>query len=183
MTLLKETKDCFSIGSRECIQCGKEFICKNNRRIYCSHKCKGIAYMLRKNPFMGTHIGEIKYCKYCGNKMVDNSKSGKKLYCSRLCRDRDSPSSLLKQVKQRALKKGIEFNLEKSDIIIPKFCPILGIPLRRDSGFSFDKPSIDRIDNSKGYIKSNIQIISLAANALKCDMPIDIWLKVKEMIR
>ena len=71
--------------------------------------------------------------------------------------------------KNRANEKGLEFNIELSDIIIPKFCPILNIELKPGGrGIqSFNSPSIDRIDSSKGYIKGNVQIISLRANMMK----------------
>jgi hypothetical protein len=77
---------------------------------------------------------------------------------------------LLKGARDSARRKGIEFNLELSDIIIPELCPVLGIPIvknqklgdRRDNG-----PSIDRRDNSLGYIRGNICVISWRANRLK----------------
>lgn len=70
--------------------------------------------------------------------------------------------------KTRAEEKGIEFNLTEKDIVIPKKCPILEVPLviGRKGDYEYS-PSIDRIDNSKGYIKGNIQIISKKANSMK----------------
>lgn len=70
--------------------------------------------------------------------------------------------------KHRAKSKGIEFNIELSDIIIPEVCPILGLPLKKAIDGNRDlSPSLDRIDNNKGYIKGNIQVISFKANAMK----------------
>lgn len=69
--------------------------------------------------------------------------------------------------RKRAKIKDIEFDLELSDIIIPEYCPVLGIKLtgeKRD--FS---PSVDRFNNSKGYTKDNIRIISCKANRFKSD--------------
>ena len=75
----------------------------------------------------------------------------------------------------RAKKKGLEFNLPTYRDLpkVPKFCPILGIPLvvgaSKDSngGGTDNSPSLDRIDNNIGYIKWNIQIISRKANQMK----------------
>ncbi len=70
--------------------------------------------------------------------------------------------------KSRAKIYGLEFKLTLSDIIIPDVCPVLGIPLIKKGGQQTDNsPSIDRIDSSKGYIPSNIKIISWRANTIK----------------
>lgn len=70
--------------------------------------------------------------------------------------------------KSRAEQNGLEFDLEISDIVIPKTCPCLGIeivPGEKD-GIS-NSPSIDRIDSTKGYTKDNIWVISYKANRIK----------------
>jgi hypothetical protein len=73
--------------------------------------------------------------------------------------------------KARAKRLGYEFNIELSDIIIPDVCPILNIPLRRIENTQHNNaPALDRIDNTKGYIKGNIQIISHKANRHKADL-------------
>ena len=82
---------------------------------------------------------------------------------------------IFNRVKQRAKKYNLSFDLEKEDIVIPEKCPILGIPLVYDidSKTKENSPSIDRIDNTKGYIKENIQVISNRANRIKSDASIE----------
>lgn len=74
--------------------------------------------------------------------------------------------TLFKLAKKRALKKGLEFNIELKDIHIPKRCPILKVPLICSTRYS---PSIDRIYPDKGYIKGNIVVISTLANSMKAN--------------
>jgi hypothetical protein len=68
-----------------------------------------------------------------------------------------------------------DFNISVEDIVIPKVCPYLGIPLSTEIN-DINKPnyySIDRIDSTKGYVKDNIQIISKLANTMKNNATID----------
>lgn len=76
---------------------------------------------------------------------------------------------LLGTTRNRALKKGLEFSITAEDIIIPEVCPYLGVPLTQIAGKGMQdfNISIDRIDNSKGYIPGNVQIISKLANTMK----------------
>ena len=74
--------------------------------------------------------------------------------------------SILNKARHSAKARGLEFNLEIDDITIPEVCPYFNVPLNT-WGESNYVPSIDRIDNSKGYIKGNIQIISYLANKMK----------------
>lgn len=87
-------------------------------------------------------------------------------------------------LKKRAKLKGFDFNLELEDIPqIPKFCPILGIPIVINEGNhqpTDNSPSVDRIDSKKGYIKGNIRIISNRANRIKADATIEELRKVLE---
>lgn len=77
-------------------------------------------------------------------------------------------SRLLSAARHRSNRLGFECNLDLDDIQLPKKCPLLNIEF--EFGTRYDKwktYSIDRIDNSKGYIKGNIQIISYLANTMK----------------
>lgn len=79
---------------------------------------------------------------------------------------------LLWAAKRRAKVNNLEFNLTLDDIIIPQHCPYLGIPIvhSRPLGDSRrDVASLDRIDNTKGYTKDNIEVISWLANTMKSD--------------
>lgn len=52
--------------------------------------------------------------------------------------------------------------------IAPDKCPVFGMPfVGRGFGFSPWSPSIDKIDPKLGYVRGNIQIISMLANCMK----------------
>ncbi|WP_285401044.1 hypothetical protein [Luteibacter sp. ME-Dv--P-043b] len=55
-------------------------------------------------------------------------------------------------------------------MVIPDFCPVLGLPLYRNSGGAAqgpNSPSIDRINPALGYVRGNVKVISSKANAIK----------------
>lgn len=77
-------------------------------------------------------------------------------------------SSLWSQAKKRAKNKGIEFSIDVDDIIVTKLCPILWIPLQVGEGkLTVNSPSLDRVDNNRGYVKGNIMVVSHLANTMK----------------
>ena len=92
----------------------------------------------------------------------------------RISNSKNISSYLLRSAKYRAKKKGIEFTIKSSELVIPTYCPLLGVELKynegRAQGNSF---SIDRIDNSKGYIPGNVWVISHRANMIKSDATLE----------
>ncbi len=124
-------------------------------------------------------------CKICSK---EYRKTGQRqLYCSTSCQYKSRNSylrnwisnnpekSILAGAKCRAKRNGTEFNINEADINIPSICPVLKIPIKRNtgSGFHFDSPSLDRIDNTKGYTKGNCRVISNRANLLKSDASLE----------
>ena len=75
---------------------------------------------------------------------------------------------LLNYARRNAKRRGEECALELKDIVIPEYCPVLGIKLQPGSHSQQDySPSVDRIDSTKGYTKDNVWIISARANRIK----------------
>ena len=86
----------------------------------------------------------------------------------------DPIKAMLSSTRNGAKKRGLEFNLDRSDIIIPEVCPVFDIPLFRGKGRLVDNsPTIDRFDSTKGYIKGNIDVISWKANRAKSDSTVE----------
>lgn len=88
-------------------------------------------------------------------------------------RCKDNPEKTLwRSARDRAARRGQEFSISIEDIIIPAICPILCIPLFQSTTRTACKnsPVLDRIDNTKGYVKGNIAVISHRANTLKSDL-------------
>lgn len=75
-----------------------------------------------------------------------------------------------------------EFNITADDLVYPNFCPILNIPITRK--LSRDNfPSVDRVDNSKGYVKGNVRVISHKANRMKQDNTVETLEKLLQYLR
>ena len=94
--------------------------------------------------------------------------------------------ALIRGAKQRAAAKGLEFNLEQKDFEPnPEYCPVFGTKLiyGRRGRQQPDSPSLDRFDNSKGYTKDNVRVISLRANTLKADGRLEEMEKIVEYMR
>jgi len=54
--------------------------------------------------------------------------------------------------------------------IAPAKCPVFGEPFTmRGVGFSAWSPSVDKIDPKLGYVRGNIQVVSMLANCMKRD--------------
>lgn len=147
-----ECKICSSIIRKKYYERNKEKLNEISRNYWEEHK----------------HTLKEKYSDYYNkNKHLIQEKISKR-------RKQYPNKSIYNQAKSRAKLKGIEFSIEIEDIIIPKFCPILNIPLIMTSKIaSYNSPSIDRINNEKGYIKNNIIIVSNRANKLKNNASIE----------
>ena len=130
----------------------------------------------------------MKKCSRCGDEKsldeFDNRKDTNdgKSYICKICsrirvrehRQKFPKKYLLSSAKNRAKKKGIPFDLELEDIFIPELCPVFKKPfvygLHKQDDFSM---TLDRINNTKGYLKDNIVVVSMKANRIKNDATIE----------
>jgi hypothetical protein len=111
---------------------------------------------------------------------IEKSKSRYRANADKICaqeRERrlgNPVRHLFKSAKARAKKLGIKFEITESDIYIPRICPVLGIPLVPDAHSRVSgSPSLDKIDNTAGYIPGNVAVISWKANRIKNDATVD----------
>ena len=87
---------------------------------------------------------------------------------------RDLEKSLCRNAKRRARDRNLEFRLCPEDIVIPKYCPLLGVRLAPGTRENKEcSPTLDRIDPTKGYTPDNVWVISHRANSLKSNASFD----------
>jgi hypothetical protein len=96
------------------------------------------------------------------------------------CIDNKPAKYLLLQTKHNAKDRSYEFNISEDDIKIPERCPVLKIPLTKLSNGGDYAPSVDRIDNSLGYTKDNIHVVSWRANHLRSNGTLEEFKKIVE---
>ena len=90
--------------------------------------------------------------------------------------DKDPRAVLPTRARSNAKDKNLECTISKEDFILPlpTHCPILGIPIQFNKDERKENSiSIDRVDNSKGYVPGNIAIISSKANSNKGNLSIE----------
>ena len=74
--------------------------------------------------------------------------------------------TVLKVIRHKCLRRGIEFDLTWQDVAVPSVCPVTLRPFAFGD-HSLEGPSIDRMDPTKGYVRGNVRVISRLANAIK----------------
>jgi len=125
---------------------------------------------------------EAKRIREWRKRFSERYKSSSKKYLSKI-RETRMNFVIWKRAEKRARYNDLEFNILPEDVLIPEFCPILGIKLNNFNARKEDNsPSLDRIDNSKGYIKGNIMVISSKANTIKSNGTSDEHRKIADYI-
>jgi hypothetical protein len=161
---------------RTCLNCGKTFIVgvhkerEGSRKVEFCPECIANLSLWERKKIKMSKIPEFKQKIQAGKRDEFERHIKKYMYST---------------AKIRAQKKGIPFDIEEDDIIIPKVCPILEVPLVLGHKGNYEyTPSLDRIDNSKGYVKGNIMVISKKANSMKNSASIEeLKMFVKNVLR
>ncbi len=104
------------------------------------------------------------------------------IFIQKFCKEHDVPEYQARGVydtmlerfcnkRQNTRSMGKEFNVSFADMVIPYLCPILGIKINyfSENSKADDHPSFDRVDNTKGYVAGNVEIVSWRGNRLKND--------------
>ncbi len=177
----KETKICTKCQQVKTLDL---FYNNKSRRDGKSEQCKQCLDDRYRNPVAieNRRVWRKEWRKTTAGQKYTKSASRKQSIRSYEIRHKEK--GLLDNARIRAKEKNLVCNISVKDIVIPDTCPVLGIPIRRDnSKLADDSPTIDRIDNSKGYTPDNICVISFKANSLKRNANVDELYKVVSYIR
>lgn len=165
----------YSTG-RMCLQCGVHkppdaFQWKDGKRRLASRcrECRNANY--KENPH---RVLERAAAWYAANK--DRAAASSRAY-----RQRSLARGLVAGARRRAQEHGLPFDLTEADIEVPTHCPVLGIPLVVNAGRSrADSPTLDRIIQSRGYVRGNVIVVSHRANTIKNDATLEELERVTE---
>lgn len=153
---MENTKRCSSCGIEKILD---DFYNSKYGKFGKTNQCKNCMTSYR-------NANKVRQAEYMRNlRLTDNDKvkeTRNKSY------HKDPRRKLFMSAKSRSKRLNIPFNIDIEDIIIPDKCPLLEVPFIQGTKDNYQYSySLDRIDNSKGYIKGNIQVITNKANSMK----------------
>lgn len=172
-------KKCYTCQAEKPYSCFTE---ANNICKYCRNN-----YQRDRRRKNNAYVNSLNRASYYRNK--DSRRRAQKKYESKrkeLARSDKSihAKELIGQIRARAKILKIPFDLIWCDIKIPETCPILGMPLHRNrTKMGPDSATVGRIIPSKGYVKSNIVVVSLKANLIKSNATWEEIAKVAEFYK
>lgn len=163
----------------ECRQCARDrqrkWIEQNRTAVY-----------LERKDYRKQHKSKLKEKAKIRYSNQSDERRAYLRYRNREYRENNPELIMLSSAKCRAKKNNFPFNIDKSDIIIPEFCPILGIKLVRnlgENGGKFDSPALDKIIPALGYVKGNVRVISQLANGMKRELTEELLVKLLRYVR
>ena len=140
---------------------------------------------MNRQEYLRSVKNDFPKCAACGSPLTSDNSTPSEIaagrgYCrgcrqtlQRRGRELSPKPFILYRLRHNAKVHGRVCTLELKDIPnIPEYCPVfpwIKLEYRVGAGRSDNSPSVDRIDNTKGYERGNIRIISNLANMLKRD--------------
>lgn len=169
------------MNTKVCNKCGIEKTTNNftfrketgKYRCTC-HECRRKEYRTNKKI---RNIAIKRAKEYYKNNTQKVLKQKKNRYVNNL------EKVLYDSARRRAKERNVPFDIEISDIIIPKKCPIFGFAFEIGTKNKQKSASVDRIIPNKGYVKGNIIVVSLKANTMKSNATIDEIKKLYEFYK
>ena len=144
MTLDNASMLMYNISMKECTKCHEE---KDESEF---------------PPSPNTKDGYYHWCRPCKNKEErERRQRNAKL------KDPSQNKSMWSRAQQRAGDGGLDFTITPDNIFVPQRCPVFGTMLEVGGECKDNSPSLDRIDNTKGYVPGNVVVVSYKANRLK----------------
>lgn len=175
----KTSKDGFNTICKLCVKFSKPRSYKHweDGKLLCL-KCglyKDINYFSKSAKKVHRKYKDI-ICKECRHIQYENRKIERKVNStlSRMLTERFC--GIKDRVKKHLIQ--LDFNREYLQELWDKqhgLCAISGIPMtyKAKEGRIYTNVSVDRIDSKLGYTKDNVQLVCMAVNQMKNDLPID----------
>jgi hypothetical protein len=161
----------------------------------CSNPSCGIEFLKDKSELnRNKKIGRKNYCslKCCGtdnHSHLNNYVKENVKYILPFTKGRRDQFTGLREHFRRVKKRHHEYNIDLNDLLEQwnnqnGICVYSGVKLvhPNENGNNINTASLDRIDSNLGYVKGNIQFISMSCNYAKNNMTHDEMLEFIELI-
>lgn len=188
----KETKEAKEFGQQKSSASGLSPYCKKCIKIYRKSKRVKVSYICEK---CGKEHKRYKYsdkremtrtnvCNVCANQIIIENNNGRPVnYTGTKYFTGKAYASWKSSAKRRKhtwdiTKEDLCYIFEKQNGI----CILSGIPFVMDIVSSPLRPSLDRIDSTKGYVKDNVQFVCSVINIMKNKLDETIFIQLCESV-